>query len=34
MRAPRPALAEVRPMVASDMSIQKLPAPATSMKVP
>lgn len=33
-RAPRPALAWERPMVASDKSSQKLPAPAASMKVP
>ena len=34
MTAPRPALADCRPIVASDKSSQKLPAPATSMKVP
>jgi hypothetical protein len=32
--APRPALADCRPIVASDKSSQKPPAPATSIKVP
>ncbi len=34
MIAPLPALADCRPIVASDRSSQKPPAPATSMKVP
>ena len=32
--APRPALADFRPIVAIDRSSQKPPAPATSMNVP
>jgi len=32
--APRPALAACRPIMARERSIQKEPAPATSMKVP
>ena len=34
MTAPRPALAGPRPITASDISSQKFPAPAASMKVP
>ena len=34
MRAPRPALEDLRPITASDSSSQKVPAPATSMNVP
>ena len=32
--APRPELADWRPIVARESSSQKFPAPATSMKVP